>query len=507
MSDRVPRKSTVEKSRLLQEKLEARAKSKEIRSLEAAAKAKKSTVEVESIDDASEEFSDATSNPDKESLEWDSDEESISPSFINNQENIINRYAHDPIVDEIIQDISILNPPTRHLAFDEEISVRRKRFDTSTDEKFLDSPPKSPKKVVWPSREPSEEPEDVRIVESIVLLERAIEEETSSAIEMDEATFKTKLRSAKVLEIAIKDSIEAFNENTVSESDLESCGLRLEEIRKERKNFESIINEILVDLNENEVERKSQLKEMKKNLSSTVMENEAKVNTKMKSFKESSPSAKAEKEKEENIKKKKEADLKIDLERIVKKMSKFSTELVAVKESKELEDNEVRAYLSQLSKWETSMKEIEQVKTKADKDLFGSSIEKEKVEKLDSDYEKLNNLFDKIKIDLIKADKDRSLYTLVKSVKEVAVYPAPYGGKPNENLYTFKQRMLDALASNQIPERDKIEVLRKHLKGAPRESISDDTAIKSIDEAFEILLEAFGNPQDTWVSIMNEFKR
>ena len=49
MSDRVPRKSTVEKSRLLQEKLEARAKAKEIRSLESATKAKKSTVEPENI--------------------------------------------------------------------------------------------------------------------------------------------------------------------------------------------------------------------------------------------------------------------------------------------------------------------------------------------------------------------------------------------------------------------------------------------------------------------------
>ena len=86
MSDRVPRKSTVEKSRLLQEKLEARAKAKEFRSLESAAKAKKSTVEPENIDNSSEESSDATSNPEieKESLEWDSDEESVSPSFLNN---------------------------------------------------------------------------------------------------------------------------------------------------------------------------------------------------------------------------------------------------------------------------------------------------------------------------------------------------------------------------------------------------------------------------------------
>ena len=48
--------------------------------------------------------------------------------------------------------------------------------------------------------------------------------------------------------------------------------------------------------------------------------------------------------------------------------------------------------------------------------------------------------------------------------------------------------MLHTLATNQIPERDKVEVLRKYLKGAPRDSIGDDTIVKSIDDAFLILI-------------------
>ena len=464
MSDRVPRKSTVEKSRLLQEKLEARAKAKEIRNLESAAKAKKSTVELENIDNSSEEFSDATSNPaiEKESLEWDSDEESVSPSFLNNQENNFNRYTRDPTVDEIIKDISILNPPTGHLSFNEEdeedTTVGRKRLNTSTDDNFLD-PPKTPKNLVWPPREPSEEPEDTRILESLVVLERVIEEETSSTTSMDEATFKAKLRAAKVAEIAINDSINDFNESTVSESDLESYGLRLTEIRRKKENCEAIINEVLVDLTEYEEEREKQLTDLKKKVSTKVRENENKVNNKMKEFMEASPKAvaekenievqrqklKDEKEKEQKIKEKNDAILKIELERIVTQIGKLSVELAAVKESKDLDDNKVRAYCSQLSKWETSLKEIEQSKFKADKDLVDATIDKTKVEQLTSKYDKLNNLFDKVKTGLIEADENRSLFSLVKTVKEVAVYPAPYGGKPNENLYTFKQRMLDAL--------------------------------------------------------------
>ena len=76
---------------------------------------------------------------------------------------------------------------------------------------------------------------------------------------------------------------------------------------------------------------------------------------------------------------------------------------------------------------------------------------------------------------------------MVKNVKDIAVYPSPFGGKPNKNVYTFKQEMLDALATNQIPEKDKVKVLRKYLKGALRERVGENTTVKSVDEAFAIL--------------------
>ena len=73
-----------------------------------------------------------------------------------------------------------------------------------------------------------------------------------------------------------------------------------------------------------------------------------------------------------------------------------------------------------------------------------------------------------------------------KPVKEPAVYPEPFLGKLMENIYKFKQKIIKAMEGNQIAEKDKVEVLRKHLRGSPRESISDDVKVKNI--------EAFGNP-------------
>ena len=54
--------------------------------------------------------------------------------------------------------------------------------------------------------------------------------------------------------------------------------------------------------------------------------------------------------------------------------------------------------------------------------------------------------------------------------------------------------MIEAMEANQIAEKDKIEVLRKHLKGFRKDSISDDVNIKNVGEAFDILIEASGNP-------------
>ena len=67
--------------------------------------------------------------------------------------------------------------------------------------------------------------------------------------------------------------------------------------------------------------------------------------------------------------------------------------------------------------------------------------------------------------------------------------------------------MFDALETNQIPERNKVKVLRKHLKGAPRECIGDNTTVKSINEAFTTLIQVFGNPREIWSSVLNDFKK
>ena len=62
--------------------------------------------------------------------------------------------------------------------------------------------------------------------------------------------------------------------------------------------------------------------------------------------------------------------------------------------------------------------------------------------------------------------------------------------------------MIEALEINQIAKKDKVEVLRKYLKGFPKESINDDVNIKTITEAFETLIKVFCNPDATCEAIL-----
>ena len=71
----------------------------------------------------------------------------------------------------------------------------------------------------------------------------------------------------------------------------------------------------------------------------------------------------------------------------------------------------------------------------------------------------------------------------------------------------FKEKFLNALKANQIRERDKVEVLKKHLKGYPKESIGDDWDVTSITEAFRILEQTYGNTRDTWDAAVRDFEK
>ena len=157
------------------------------------------------------------------------------------------------------------------------------------------------------------------------------------------------------------------------------------------------------------------------------------------------------------------------------------------------------------SKWEQKRDVMNKIKIKLDDiiDLDAESTVYISVKRRLDALKK--HLQDKI-TDLYDADKSRPLYSLQKLVQEVTIILDPFGGNAHENIFKFKAKFFDALEANQVREKGKVEVLRKHLYGFAKECISDDTDITSIKEAFKILEESYDNYRETWNAIMKEFK-
>ena len=107
------------------------------------------------------------------------------------------------------------------------------------------------------------------------------------------------------------------------------------------------------------------------------------------------------------------------------------------------------------------------------------------------------------KADLKKVDEERCLYSLSKSVKEVAVYPKTFTGSADDNIHKFKEKMIEAIRTNQIREKDKVEVLRKHLGGRALKMVGEH--FDKLDDAFEVLLDHYGLAKKTWEARVKKF--
>ena len=186
----------------------------------------------------------------------------------------------------------------------------------------------------------------------------------------------------------------------------------------------------------------------------------------------------------------------IDIEDIMTRASSLHDTIYEIKKAQELSDQDVRQHLIDSKRWETKVEDISSSKVKVDKDTVGLEIDTDTVTKLNSVVEKVRTAVKEKIADLKKADQERCLYSLTKPVKDVAVYPPPFGGNDNEDVYKFKEKMLEAITTNQIREKDKVEVLRKYLKSGARTMVGDHC--ESIDKAFEALLNHYGLARKTW---------
>ena len=89
--------------------------------------------------------------------------------------------------------------------------------------------------------------------------------------------------------------------------------------------------------------------------------------------------------------------------------------------------------MAESRKWESKFEDISASKLKIDKDVVGLDICTENKDKLSEVVIRAKQALVNTISDLKKVDSERGLFSLSKTIKEVAVYPPPFSGKMSRN--------------------------------------------------------------------------
>ena len=337
---------------------------------------------------------------------------------------------------------------------------------------------------------------------------------------MEEGEFKRKIRVVKAAKLKVKNAKKKFTAENVTDMHLDVYRQELKNIRNNLDSYDDVVTELVLDLNAENNDDQQRITAVgieQEELLGEVLKNENEVLEKVRGLLSSKPLTKAEQEginlkmkqmeidadKEKNSKIEKTKKIEVDKEDILKRTATLKRELTKVASTKSLLDQEVRELLQDSKRWKNEMKEIDASKVKLKKDLISVGSEAPSEIELESAVKETFDLLEEKIADLKSADSERCLFSLSRTVKELAVYPEAFGGGKGENVYKFRDKMIEAITANQIREKDKVDVLRKHLRKNAKDLIGDH--YKTFQEAIDRLVVYFGLPKNTWESTKDNF--
>ena len=108
--------------------------------------------------------------------------------------------------------------------------------------------------------------------------------------------------------------------------------------------------------------------------------------------------------------------------------------------------------MSESKRWESKLDDISSAKLKLDTELIGIQFDANGKVELEEAVKKVT----------------ATLEAKIEDLKSVA-----FGGAVGENVYKFRDKFLEAIAANQLREKDKVGVLRKHIKNDAKQVIGD----------------------------------
>ena len=195
--------------------------------------------------------------------------------------------------------------------------------------------------------------------------------------------------------------------------------------------------------------------------------------------------------------------LAIKVEHLANRASKLLKLITEIGIASEISDNKVRQHLLESKDWDSEVGKLNDLLTEIAMEAIGVDGEEEAVKNVIDIVEEVDNAVEILTADLKKEDEDRCLYSYSEPVQLLATYPPPFSGKPGEDFFKFKDKMLDTLMTNQVRKRSMVDILRQQLAGSAKMFLSEHC--EDIDEAFEGLQKLYGVAWKIWESKFNNF--
>ena len=332
------------------------------------------------------------------------------------------------------------------------------------------------------------------------ILEQIVESESEGET-MDATAYNNQLNIVKQVARRVRTKIAGFTEEFVTILDKEDYKVKLQEIRQTYDGFTNKANELLDGLIEVQIDDAPRIQEVSAvvdEVTARVKENEVKVKNKVAEVVAAHEASKPPSKGEEEAKALQTQKLKKRIGYIKESATELKQKVLKVKKVKDMTDAEVREGMEDLKTWEKISLNLNNSKQKADEDSVGLDIEPQEILNM---QESVQSAIDAVtvKIDNLKLeDKERALYSNVKKnvPKESIVFPPTFKGEKGDNIFDFKEKFEQAIFDSQVREKDRVDVLRKHLKGHPLEMIGEQYT--SLDDAMQTLVDNFGHPEEIW---------
>ena len=95
-------------------------------------------------------------------------------------------------------------------------------------------------------------------------------------------------------------------------------------------------------------------------------------------------------------------------------------------------------------------------------------------------------------------DVSRGLNSLCENKNKLAVvFPEPFKGNYGENVFKFKDDIVNAIRDSQVKKADEVKTLLKYLRGDAKVRVGEHQP--SLDAALQVLVEFYGNPNLIWM--------